>query len=234
MAAEPPAQGGIQILGFDAPRLRRPLIVHGIVTNWNDMEKILRHTFYNELRVALEENSVLLTKVPLNPKANRECMTQVMFEIFNVHVMYMASLFVLYVSGRTTGLVMDSGDGVLHRVPIHEGYAMHHVILRLAGQDHAKYLIKILAEQGYLLNATAERAIVWDVMEKLCYIGLDHDTELKSLAEIDKEKTYVLPDENIVTVGAERFRFAEVLFVAQSAHPRRLCSAPRHPSFDWP
>ena len=94
------------------------------------MEKILHRTFYNELRVAPEENPVLLTEVPLNPKANRERMTQVMFEIFNVHAMYIASLFVLYVSGTDDGLVMDSGDGVLHTVPIYEGYALPRTILR--------------------------------------------------------------------------------------------------------
>ena len=98
-------------------------IEHGMVENWDNMEKIWDHTFANELRVAPEEHNVMLTEAPMNPKVNREKMTQIMFDTFNVQGLYNAiqAVLSLYSAGKFAGIVYDSGDGVSDLIPIFDG-----------------------------------------------------------------------------------------------------------------
>ena len=100
-------------------------IEYGTVTSC-DMEKIWRHTFYNDLGIQPEEHLVLLTEAPVNPKTNRAKMTQITFETFNTPAMYIGiqAVLSLYGSGRTTGIVLDAGDCVSHAAPIYEGHAI--------------------------------------------------------------------------------------------------------------
>ncbi|CAG8516236.1 14895_t:CDS:10, partial [Cetraspora pellucida] len=163
-------------------------IERGIITNWDDMETIWHHTFY-ELRVAPEEH----------PK-----MTQIIFETFNGPAFYVAIQAVLssYSSGHTNGIVLESGDGVTHAVPIYEGYALPHSILRLdlAGHDLTGYLRTLLS---YSVTNSSERVIV-DIKEKLCYVALDVVQEMKTASQSSTlEKSYELPDGQAITIGNE-------------------------------
>ncbi|KAJ5073819.1 actin [Anaeramoeba ignava] len=193
-------------------------IENGIITNWEDIEHVWHHTFYNELRVLPEEHSLLMTEPLLNPKVNREKTTQIIFETFNIPNFYLSNSpsLALLTSGRTTGIVIEMGYQFCNSVSIYEGNALNDSVLKMniGGKDLTDYLMKILNERGYSFTTTyVEREIIRDVKEKLCYVSLNFDKEMELLNNSNSiEKNYELPYGNIITIGNERYRCTEPLF----------------------
>ncbi|EGX87634.1 actin-like protein (Centractin) [Cordyceps militaris CM01] len=199
---------------------------HGIVTDWDDMERIWEYVYGEGLKTLSEEHPVLLTEPPLNPRSNRDTAAQILFETFNVPALHTSiqAVLSLYASGRTTGIVLDAGDGVSHAVPVYEGFAMPSSIRRIdvAGRDVTEYLQTLLRKSGYVFHTSAEKEVVRIIKETVSYIAPDPRKEerewLGVKANDSKYAEYTLPDGHKLKVrrhariGAERFRAPEILF----------------------
>lgn len=150
-------------------------VATGIIRNWDYMEKIWHYTYYNELKADPTEQPAMVTEAPLNPKENRDKMTEIFFEKFKVPSFYVSvqAVLALYASGKTTGVVADSGDGVSHIVVVYDGYSIKHVTARMdyAGRNLTEFLQKHLTELGYNLSSSSEKEIVKEIKENLCYVA---------------------------------------------------------------
>uniref|UniRef100_A0A8B9P6Y5 Actin related protein 1A n=1 Tax=Apteryx owenii TaxID=8824 RepID=A0A8B9P6Y5_APTOW len=187
---------------------------HGIVKDWNDMERIWQYVYSkDQLQTFSEEHPVLLTEAPLNPRKNRERAAEVFFETFNVPALFisMQAVLSLYATGRTTGVVLDSGDGVTHAVPIYEGFAMPHSIMRIdiAGRDVSRFLRLYLRKEGYDFHTSSEFEIVKTIKERACYLSINPQKD--ETLETEKAQ-YYLPDGSTIEIGPARFRAPELLF----------------------
>lgn len=201
-------------------KIRYPL-EHGIVTDWEDMERIWQYVYEQELKTLSEDHPVLLTEPPLNPRSNREDAAQILFEKFNAPAMYVSiqAVLSLYASGRTTGVVLDCGDGVSHAVPVYEGFSIPTSIRRIdiAGRDITENMQIQLRKAGHVFHTSAEKEIVRSMKEKTSYVALDPRKEEKEIEQgiwkvEKKDIDYTLPDGRRIRLGAERFRAPEILF----------------------
>jgi len=195
-------------------RLNYPT-THGVTDDWKDMQAIWEYT-YDELNVVQEEHPVLLTEPPLNPRSNRAKAAEIFFETFNVPAFYVQvqAILSLYASGRTTGVVLDSGDGVTHAVPVYEGFALPHAISRIdvAGRDVTEYLQILLRKAGYNFHTSAEFEVVKNMKEQICYAAFNIDKLDRDDEETEPLASFKLPDGKVIQIGPEKFRAPEVLF----------------------
>lgn len=200
-------------------RLDYPL-EHGNVGLWEVMERVWRYTFEDKLGVSPEEHPVLLSIPPLAPKANREKMATLMFEIYSVPALSIQNQAVmsLYSEGRLDGLVVESGEGVTAVTPIYEGIDLPHATRRLsiAGRELTDYLMTLLSKDGRHFHTPAQREFVRGMKEELCYVALDYAAEAKKAKDSDEvEKEFEMPDGTTLTLSTERFRCPEPLFQPQ-------------------
>ncbi len=190
---------------------------NGIIRHWDDMEHLWDYTFYEKLRIDPKGQKILLTEPPMNPTVNRKRMCQVMFEKYGFDGVYVAiqAVLSLYAQGLSSGVVVDSGDGVTHIVPVYESVVLNHLTKRLdvAGRDVTRQMISLLARRGYALNRTADFETVRQIKEKLCYVSYDLELDHKLADETTVlVENFTLPDGRVIKVGSERFEAPECLF----------------------
>ncbi|KAG4306136.1 hypothetical protein PORY_000124 [Pneumocystis oryctolagi] len=184
------------MVGDEAASVRNMLQIsypmeNGIIKNWEDMQHLWDYTFNEKLKIDTRDRKILLTEPPMNPLSNREKMC------------------------LTTGVVVDSGDGVTHIVPVYENVVLNHLSRRLdvAGRSVTRRLIDLLLRRGYAFNRTADFETVRQIKEKLCYVSYDLELDHKLSEETCVlVESYTLPDGRVIKLSSERFEAPECLF----------------------
>lgn len=190
---------------------------NGIIRNWEDMGHLWDYSFYDRMKIDTRGRKILLTEPPLNPVKNRELMVETMFDKYGFQGVYVAvqAVLALYAQGLSSGVVVDSGDGVTHIVPVYESVVLNHLTRRLdvAGRDVTRRLISLMLRRGYAFNRTADFETVRQIKEKFCYVSYDLDYDKKMSEETTVlSENYELPDGRVISIGPERYLAPECLF----------------------
>jgi len=194
-------------------------VKNGIVQNWDDYEKLLHHTFYNELRIAPEERSVLFSVPVFNPTANEQKISQIMFETFSVPACagVLSPVLSLYASGRGTGVVVDIGEGMTQIVPLWESAIIDEAIIRvdMGGETMTNYMKKLLTERspGFVDMPSARHWAVDKLKQSCALVALDYDAEMQNYATSSSQHMeYQFEDGTSHRLSNERIRCGECLF----------------------
>ena len=199
----------------DHLQLRYP-VEHGHVTDWDDVEAIWSYVFSEELKVDASEHPILVSESSRNPKISREKATTIMFETFSVPAFCLVqqAVLALYSTGRTSGIVLDSGFSVTRITPVHDGYNVRlgNRNLDIGGINVSDLLRKKLTDKGFTFKTQSEYRSLRHICEKLCYGAIDFEKESHDNDVTPNTEVYQLPDGRTIKLGAERFQCVEVLF----------------------
>ncbi|XP_008852873.1 actin-like protein 7B [Nannospalax galili] len=205
---------GHELLNMEASlKLVNPL-KHGVVVDWDCVQNIWEYIFHTAMKILPEEHAVLVSDPPLSPISNREKYAELLFETFCIPAMHVTSqaLLSIYSYGKTSGLVVESGHGVSHVVPISEGNVLPGLPSHAdyAGCDLTNYLLQLLNEAGHKFSDD-HLHIVEHIKKNCCYAALLPEEEL-ALGLEELRVDYELPDGKVITIGQERVRCSEMLF----------------------
>ena len=219
--AEEAANTAAFLVGYEALQnaqnssLCRP-IRHGVIEDWAMFEHLANHS-YSDLGLEHEDTVVTLTQPLYQPHKCTDSLAQTFFETFGapgVALVWSGSCS-LYASGRTTGLVLESGEGVTQITPVVEGYQVVQALARInsAGGSVTEHLKRIAVERGYVFTGTDDSQTLQKVKESLCFVASDYAAYM-TMADDDPSllASYELPDGQNVEIGKERFRAPEILF----------------------
>jgi actin-related protein 3 len=187
----------------------------GTVSSWDLMEKYWHQSIYNYMKCDPQEHYFVLTEPPMNPPENRENMAEIFFETFNCPGIYIGVQAVLALVGSRatfspndnhekdsidevqkssiqslTGIVIDSGDGVTHVVPICDGFVIGSEIkhIPIAGRKITKFIEGMIRDRGEKINTEDLYLASMGIKEKYGYIAQD------LLAELERFDTKELKD----------------------------------------
>ena len=187
-------------------------VENGLITNWEYIEQLWTHVFFNELHIEPENFCMLFGEKSLVAPQDRERLMQIMFETFHSAAFYSCNqaVLALFSSGRTTGVVLDAGEGHHSIVPIYEGYTIPHAVINseLSGTALTEYMRKLVIEE-HPDAAELPDTCVRHLKEKLCYVPLDFQAELQAAVTTADTR---MPNGHQFTCGSERFRCPELMF----------------------
>lgn len=212
---------------------------HGLVEDWDLMERYLEQCIFKYLRAEPEDHFFLLTEPPLNTPENREYTAEIMFESFNVPGLYIAVQAVLSLAasmmkkkvkgaGSLTGVVIDSGDGVTHVIPVAEGYVIGSCIkhIPIAGRSITSFIQQLLREREIGIPPEQSLETAKAIKERHCYVCPNlakefhrYDTEPGKFIKEYTGVNSITKKEFSVDVGYERFLGPEIFFHPEFANP---------------